>query len=59
MKKYIEALQGISYWDWQKLKAGIDGAFEYEKGEFERTLKFAKVEDAELVIRSRFGGKLG
>lgn len=57
MRKYIEALQGISYEEWIGLKAGIDGAFEYEKGEFEKTLKFAKVDEAELVIHSRFGYK--
>lgn len=57
-KRYIEALQGISYRDWIKLREGIDGAFAKEKGEFEKTLKFANPEDAERVIRSRFGCKL-
>ena len=58
IKRYIEALQGISYLEWVKLKEGIDGAFAKEKGEFEKTLKFANSEDAVRVIRSRFGGKL-
>lgn len=48
-KRYIEALQGISYRDWIKLREGIDGAFAKEKGEFEKTLKFANPEDAERV----------
>lgn len=57
MEQYIEALKGISYKDWIRVRAGIDGAFEREKGEFEKTLKFANVEDAKSVICSLFGCK--
>lgn len=57
MRKYIEALQGISYEEWISLKEGIDGVFKHEKGEFEKTLKFANVDEAEWVIHSRFGYK--
>lgn len=31
MQEYIIALQGISYSDWVKLKAGIDRTFEMQK----------------------------
>lgn len=56
MKKYIEALEGISYYDWVKVKMAIDEAFNIQKGEFDRSLKFANTEDAERIIR-RFGCK--
>ncbi len=39
MQEYIIALQGISYSDWVKLKAGIDRTFEMQKREFEKNLK--------------------
>ena len=57
MKKYIEALEGISYYDWIRVKMAVDEAFNIQKGEFDRSLKFANVEDAERIIRSRFGCK--
>ena len=57
MKEYIKALQGISYSDWVKLKTGIDRAFELQKSELEKKLKFANMDEAEGIIRSQFGGK--
>lgn len=55
VEKYLEALQGISYQEWIKLKAGIDRSFDAKKSEFERQLKFADVKKAEQIIRSQFG----
>lgn len=57
LTKYIQALQGISYSEWLRLREGVDGAFYKEKEELEKSIKFANVEDAEQVIRSRFGCK--
>lgn len=55
MDGYIEALKGISYWEWQKLKEGIDRTFEKEKGEFDKQLKLANTENVKKFIRSQFG----
>lgn len=53
--KYVESLKGISYCDWIKLKIGIDGMFEYQKGESEKKLKFADSDKVKKIIRSQFG----
>lgn len=53
--KYLSVLKGITYLEWTKLKLAIDRAFEKEKGEFEKELKLAKIEDVENIIRSQFG----
>lgn len=55
MNEYLQALKGISYPEWIKVKIAMDGAFERQKRELEKELKFSNVEDAERVIRSRFG----
>lgn len=55
MEKYINALKGISYFEWVKLKNGIDRSFEHQKGEFEKSLKFADTEDVKKIIHSQFG----
>lgn len=55
---YIEALNGISYQEWIRLKEGVDGAFKRKKGEFEEKLKLANIGDVKSVIHSRFGCKL-
>ena len=55
MTDYIKALEGITYSDWVKLKIGMERAFEYQKGEFERKLKFANVDVVKDTIRIQFG----
>lgn len=58
MKKYIEALRGISYFEWLKLREGIDAEFNRQIGESKRSLKLTDSEKVEKAIRSRFGCKL-
>lgn len=36
MKKYIEALKGISYFEWIRLREGIDSDFEQQIDESRR-----------------------
>lgn len=55
MNEYLQALKGISYPEWIKVKIAMDGAFERQKRELEKELKFSNIEDAERVIRSQFG----
>ena len=54
MQKYIEALKGISYWEWIKLREGIDSEFEEQIGE---NLRLTDSENVKRIIRSRFGCK--
>lgn len=54
MQEYIIALQGISYSDWVKLKAGIDRTFEMQKREFEKNLKLANTDHVKKIIHSQF-----
>lgn len=58
MKKYIEALQGISYFEWIKLREGIDYEFDRQIGESKKSLQLTDSESVKRIIRSRFGGKL-
>lgn len=55
MDKYIKELTGITYFEWVKLKTSVDRAFDEQKGEFERSLKFASPDTASNLIRSQFG----
>lgn len=58
MEKYLQALEGISYLEWVKLRIGIDRAFEHQKGESEKQLKLANVDVAKQIIRTQFGQTL-
>ena len=58
MEKYIEALKNISYFEWVKLREGIDSEFDRQIGESKRSLQLTDSENAKRIIRSRFGGKL-
>lgn len=55
MEKYIEALKGISYFEWIKLREGMDAEFNRLTGEFKRKLELTDVERVEKAIRSQFG----
>lgn len=57
MEKYIEALCGISYPEWIKLRNGMDVFFSRERSELEKKLKFANTEDVKKAIRSQFGNR--
>lgn len=58
MEKYIEALEGISYFEWIKLQEGIDSEFEEQIGESKRNFRLTDSENVKRIIRSRFGCKL-
>lgn len=58
MEKYIEALKGISYFEWIKLREGMDNEFNRLIGESKRSLQLTDSENVKRIIRSRFGGKL-
>lgn len=55
--KYLDALDGISYEQWEKLKLGIDRQFEQQKKELNKTIQLSSCEVAKL-IRSQFGDTL-
>lgn len=55
VEKYIEALKGISYFEWIKLREGMDAEFNRLTGEFKRKLELTDVERVEKAIRSQFG----
>ena len=55
VEKYIEALKGISYFDWIKLREGMDAEFNRLIGESKRKLELTDVERVEKAIRSQFG----
>lgn len=55
MEKYIEALKGISYFEWIKLREGMDNEFNWLIGESKRKLELTDVERVGKTIRSQFG----
>ena len=55
VEKYIEALKGISYFEWIKLREGMDNEFNRFIGESKRKLELTDVERVEKTIRSQFG----
>lgn len=50
MEKYIEALKGISYFEWIKLREGMDNEFNRLIGESKRTLELTDVERVEKLF---------
>lgn len=57
MEKYIEALKDISYYDWIRLREGIDREFNRKIDESKKSLKLIDSENVKKIIRSRFGGR--
>ncbi len=56
MDKYIEALKGISFDKWKKLRESIDSYFLQKRSELDNDIKLT--DDAETIrtiIHSRFG----
>ena len=47
VEKYIEALKGISYFEWIKLREGMDNEFNRLIGESKRKLELTDVERVE------------
>lgn len=54
LSEYIEALDGITYLQWVKLREGIDMNFEHSRRELEKGLQISSVKAVEFV-RSQFG----
>lgn len=57
--KYVEALKGISYRDWQMLKVSIDRMFQGKLKELEPELKLSNsnTEQVGRLIQSQFGNE--
>lgn len=53
--KYLEALNGISYLEWQKLQHVIERVFEKQRRELERSLQLSSSEEISMITRSLFG----
>ncbi|MEF9966882.1 MAG: hypothetical protein RR766_00095 [Longicatena sp.] len=53
IKRYIDALDGISVKDWNKLKMGMDRMFEEKRKELDKTIKSNSI-DVEKIILSQF-----
>lgn len=51
---YIEALDGITYPQWVKLRTGIDMQFDFSRRELEKNMQISSGETARL-IRLDFG----
>ena len=49
VEKYIEALKGISYFEWIKLREGMDNEFNRLIGESKRKLELTDVERVEKL----------
>lgn len=58
VKEYIEALQGITFEEWIKLRTAIDRRFDQKIGEFKKGLKLSESKIVEDIIHSQFGCKL-
>lgn len=56
MKKYIKALEGISYGDWELLKIAIDRSFTEKKKDALKHVKIEDSADVERAMLSMFGG---
>ncbi len=54
LSEYIEALDGITYPQWVKLRTGIDMQFDFSRRELEKDMQISSGETARL-IRLDFG----
>lgn len=54
LSEYIEALDGITYPQWVKLRTGIDMQFDFSRRELEKNMQISSGETARL-IRLNFG----
>lgn len=55
MKKYCEALKGITYSEWIKLKIAIDKDFQQRISEKSNSIQLTDSERIEKLIHSQFG----
>jgi hypothetical protein len=56
VKKYIEALSGITYHEWIRLRNSVDRSFEFSRKELEKSIQL-DLDMTEKIIHSQFGGK--
>lgn len=54
LSEYIDALDGITYLQWVKLRTGIDMQFDFSRRELEKNMQISSGETARL-IRLDFG----
>lgn len=54
LSEYIDALDGITYPQWVKLRTGIDMQFDFSRRELEKNMQISSGETARL-IRLDFG----
>ena len=54
LSEYIEALDGITYPQWVKLRTGIDMQFDFSRRELEKNMQISSGETAR-IIRLDFG----
>lgn len=56
LAKYLEALNGISYFEWVKLQQVVDSIFRKKDHEFKSGLELTvKAEEVPDIIRAQFG----
>ncbi len=55
IEEAAKALLGLSYFDWQKLKVGVDSAFDKKEREFKRELELSSSDEILGIIRAQFG----
>ena len=55
MENYLQALEGISYGDWVKLRTAIDRVFDLQRRDSERKIKLANTNVVKEVIEIQSG----
>lgn len=55
--RYVNALSGITYLEWVRVKTAIDRYFDSEKREQETQIQLSKPDTVKQLIRSQFGKK--
>ena len=55
--RYVNALSGINYSEWIRVKTAIDRYFDSEKRELETQIQLSKPDTVKKIIRSQFGEK--
>lgn len=56
-KNYLDALEGITYRQWIKLKVAVDRQFDMKRKELDATIQL-DTKKVSAIIRSQFGCKL-
>lgn len=55
LSKYTDALEGISFNDWIKVKIVMDRFFDKKIGEHKKILVFSEAKTVSEIIRQEFG----